>query len=113
MGASYLQIFTRIVSPMCKPIYAAIAFLTAATHWNSWFDVMLYNRVYQEEYTLSYRILQSMSFQSMSSVLYKDYTYRATVTVISMLPILVFGIMMQKYYIGGMEKIITNSVKKD
>lgn len=110
-GASYLQIFTRIVSPMCKPVYAAIAFLTAATHWNSWFDVMLYNRYNKEEYTLSYRIFQSTLDYHGS--LYENYTYRATVTVIYMLPILVFGIMMQRYYIGGMENFIANSVKKD
>lgn len=112
-GASYLQIFTRIVSPMCKPIYAVIAFLTATAHWNSWFDVLIYNRAYPEKSTLIHTIFKYLASRDCATSAFEIYTYRITLTVIYMLPILVFGIMMQKYYIGGMEKIIANTVKKE
>lgn len=42
-GASELQIYFKVILPLCKPVIAAIAVMLAVGHWNSWFDVMLYN----------------------------------------------------------------------
>ena len=44
-GAGYWTIFTKIISPLCKPVYATVALFIAVWQWNSWFDAMLYNRM--------------------------------------------------------------------
>lgn len=41
-GAGLLQIFTRVVIPLGKPIFAVIAVYTIVGVWNSWFNAMLY-----------------------------------------------------------------------
>ena len=42
-GAKEVTIFFRVVAPLCIPVFAALAVMVAVGHWNSWFDVMLYN----------------------------------------------------------------------
>ena len=39
-GANDFTIFTRIISPLCKPVYATVALFVAVGQWNSWFDYM-------------------------------------------------------------------------
>lgn len=41
-GAGYMTIFFRIISPLCRPIYVAIAVFTAEYHWNEWLDCEIY-----------------------------------------------------------------------
>ena len=53
-GAGYITIFIKIISPLCKPVYATIALFVAVWQWNSWFDAMLYNRMKTEYTTLQY-----------------------------------------------------------
>ena len=43
-GAGYMTIFIKIISPLCKPVYATVALFVAVGQWNSWFDAMLYKR---------------------------------------------------------------------
>lgn len=42
-GAREVTIFFQVVAPLCVPVFAALAVMTAVGHWNSWFDCMLYN----------------------------------------------------------------------
>ena len=35
-GAGYFTIFTKIISPLCKPVYATVALFVAVGQWNSW-----------------------------------------------------------------------------
>ncbi len=42
-GAREITIFFRVVAPLCIPVFAALAVMVAVGHWNSWFDVMIYN----------------------------------------------------------------------
>lgn len=44
-GAGYMTIFIKIISPLCKPVYATVALFIAVGQWNSWFDAMLYNQI--------------------------------------------------------------------
>ena len=41
-GAGVLQVFTRIMIPLGKPIFAVVAVYTIVGVWNSWFGAMLY-----------------------------------------------------------------------
>ena len=60
-GAGYFTIFTKIISPLCKPVYATVALFVAVGQWNSWFDAMLYNRMNAGLTTLQYELMKLLS----------------------------------------------------
>lgn len=41
-GAGEYRIFAQIILPLSKPVLAAVALFTAVSHWNSYFDSMMY-----------------------------------------------------------------------
>ena len=41
-GANYLQILTRVMLPLSKPVLAVIALWAAVFHWNEWFHALLF-----------------------------------------------------------------------
>jgi putative aldouronate transport system permease protein len=42
-GAKEHRIYLNIVLPLCVPVFAALGVMVAVGHWNSWFDVLIYN----------------------------------------------------------------------
>ena len=42
-GAREITIYTKVALPLCLPVFAALGIMVAVGHWNSWFDVMVYN----------------------------------------------------------------------
>ncbi len=60
-GAGYMTIFAKIISPLCKPVYATVALFVAVGQWNSWFDAMLYNRMSDKYTTLQYELMKLLS----------------------------------------------------
>ena len=111
-GAGYFTIFTKIISPLCKPVYATVALFVAVWQWNSWFDAMLYNRMKTEYTTLQYelmKLLSSVMQQSGSADTAKyagdaitPVTIRAAATVVTMLPIICLYPFLQKYFVTGL-----------
>ncbi|MBO5070897.1 MAG: carbohydrate ABC transporter permease [Roseburia sp.] len=112
-GAGYMTIFTRIVSPLCKPVYATVALFVAVYQWNSWFDAMLYNRMNSKYTTLQYELMkllssvmqQSGSATSISTVNVATVTptsVRAAATVVTMLPIICLYPFLQRYFVTGL-----------
>lgn len=112
-GAGYMMIFTRIISPLCKPVYATVALFVAVYQWNSWFDAMLYNRMNSEYTTLQYELMkllssvmqQSGSATSISTVNAATVTptsVRAAATVVTMLPIICLYPFLQRYFVTGL-----------
>ena len=112
-GANDFIIFTRIISPLCKPVYATVALFVAVGHWNSWFDAMLYNRMNAEYTTLQYelmKLLSSVMQQSGSATTggntaaaaVTPVTVRAAATVVTMLPIILLYPFLQRYFVSGM-----------
>ena len=112
-GAGYATIFARIISPLCKPVYATIALFVAVYQWNSWFDAMLYNRMKSQNTTLQYELMklltsvtnQSGSAASMSTANAATVTpvsVRAAATVITMLPIIMLYPFLQNYFVTGL-----------
>lgn len=96
-GAGYTTIFLKIISPLCKPVYATVALFVAVGQWNSWFDAMLYNRMSSNLTTLQYelmKLLSSVTNQSASAEAMKNAagtvtptSVRAAATILTMLPI--------------------------
>lgn len=60
-GYGYFGIYTRVISPMCRPIYAAVGLFLASMHWNEWFDSMLYNRMEFKFTTMAYETMKLLS----------------------------------------------------
>ena len=112
-GAGYMTIFLRIISPLCKPVYATVALFVAVHQWNSWFDAMLYNRMKSEYTTLQYELMkllssvmqQSGSATSMNTTSVSTVTptsVRAAATVVTMLPIICLYPFLQRYFVAGL-----------
>lgn len=113
-GAGYMTIFAKIISPLCKPVYATVALFVAVGQWNSWFDAMLYNRMSSEYTTLQYelmKLLSSVTNQGASADTMKNATAAATVTptsvraaatILTMLPIVCLYPFLQRYFITGL-----------
>ncbi|MCX4325807.1 MAG: carbohydrate ABC transporter permease [Lachnospiraceae bacterium] len=111
-GAGYTTIFVKIISPLCKPVYATVALFVAVGQWNSWFDAMLYNRMSGEYTTLQYelmKLLSSVTNQGASAEAMKNAagavtptSVRAAATIVTMLPIICIYPFLQKYFVTGL-----------
>lgn len=111
-GAGYTVIFLKIISPLCKPVYATIALFVAVYQWNSWFDSMLYNRMSTKLTTLQYelmKLLSSVMQQSGSAEAAKNAaaavtpaSVRAAATIVTMLPIICLYPFLQRYFVTGL-----------
>ncbi len=111
-GAGYTTIFLKIISPLCKPVYATVALFVAVGQWNSWFDAMLYNRMSDNLTTLQYelmKLLSSVTNQSASVESMKNAggsvtptSVRAAATIITMLPIICIYPFLQRYFVTGL-----------
>lgn len=111
-GAGYWTIFSRIISPLCKPVYATVALFVAVGQWNSWFDAMLYNRLNSGLTTLQYELMKLMSsvtnqggsVEAMKNAVatVTPTTIRAAATIVTMLPIICIYPFLQKYFVTGL-----------
>lgn len=111
-GASELTIYFRVILPLCKPVIAAIAVMLAVTHWNSWFDVMLYNssgkwdtlQVYLRKILLESEQASRLLSEQKQFAFMKNLTtssIRAATTMIVTIPIVCIYPFFQKYFVGG------------
>ena len=110
-GAGYTTIFLKIISPLCKPVYATVALFVAVGQWNSWFDAMLYNRMSANLTTLQYelmKLLSSVTNQGNSVEAMKNAagsvtptSVRAAATILTMLPIICLYPFLQRFFVRG------------
>ena len=114
-GAGYMTIFIKIISPLCKPVYATVALFIAVGQWNSWFDAMLYNRMSDQYTTMQYelmKLLSSVTNQGATAETMQDAveaagavtptSIRAAATIITMLPIVCLYPFLQRYFVAGL-----------
>lgn len=111
-GAGYMTVFVKIISPLCKPVYATVALFVAVGQWNSWFDAMLYNRMSDKYTTLQYelmKLLASVMQQSGSADSARNSgnsitpaSIRAAATIATMLPIVCLYPFLQRYFVAGL-----------
>jgi putative aldouronate transport system permease protein len=112
-GANDLEVFFRIILPLCKPVLATVALFIAVGQWNSWFDTYLYARGAKWLSTLQYELMKVLdSAQSVSSAadIYSEglrsakrnpEAIKMAITVIATVPILVVYPFLQKYFVSG------------
>ena len=117
-GAGYMTVFAKIISPLCKPVYATIALFVAVYHWNAWFDAMLYNRMDPQYTTLQYELMKLLDNVSTAtsgqvsaqqaaqtggaSVTVTPMTVRAAATIATMAPIIALYPFLQRYFVTGL-----------
>ena len=114
-GAGYMTIFVKIISPLCKPVYATVVLFVAVGQWNSWFDAMIYNRMKTEYTTLQYELMKllssvmqqsgsasSASERGAAAAAITPLTIRAAATVVTMLPIICLYPFLQRYFVTGL-----------
>lgn len=112
-GAGHFTIFTKIISPLCLPVYATVALFVAVFQWNSWFDAMLYNRMKDEYTTLQYELMKLLSsvmqqggnannMNTAGGSRVTPTTVRAAATVVTMLPIICLYPFLQRYFVTGL-----------
>jgi putative aldouronate transport system permease protein len=111
-GCSEIVIFLRIILPVSKPVFAAVAVFIAVSHWNSWFDVVIFNgggqwdtlQVYLRKIMLQVQQLEKLMYEQNSLARYRSITpltMRAATTMLVTLPIVFVYPFLQKYFITG------------
>lgn len=94
-GASEMQILMRIMLPLAKPIISVLCIFSFMWRWNDylWPKLVINSKM---KYTLQ---LALANFSGEYSV---DWSSLLAMSVISMIPVLVVFLTLQKYIIGGM-----------
>ncbi|REE86547.1 putative aldouronate transport system permease protein [Paenibacillus taihuensis] len=109
-GAGHTRILMSLYLQLSMPIIATLVVFAAVTHWNSWFDGIIYMSN-QKSYPLqSYlqtilvdsntRVITRANAELMSRV--SDRTIKASQVFIAAIPILFVYPFMQKYFVSGM-----------
>jgi ABC-type glycerol-3-phosphate transport system permease component len=111
-GASDIKTLLNIVLPLSTPILAVLTlFYAVSTHWNSYFDAMMYLRsesLYNIQLVLRNAIANIAALLYMTGNLSQQEQSMATaeaskycIIVISILPVLIIYPFVQKYFIKG------------
>lgn len=115
-GANDLQIYFKIILPLCKPVQASIALFIAVSQWNSWFDTYLYAPFEETITTLQYelmKILQGAASSGSSAArgtaaqlqlakTVSPLSIRMAITVVTIVPIIIVYPFAQRYFVSGM-----------
>lgn len=119
-GANHWQVLFRIYIPISMPGIATILLFTVVSHWNAWFDGIIYmNR--PENYPLQsyiYVLINSIKVMTRKKITKEDLallktlsdkTLRTAQIFLAMIPVMMVYPFLQKYFIKG---IVLGSVKE-
>ena len=93
-GCNSWQIFTKLLLPMVKPAMATLAIFTFVGSWGEflWPSIVLTN---EKLFTLP------VGINNLQSAFSADYRLVAAGSIISIVPIVVFFLLLQRYFISG------------
>lgn len=119
-GAGEGKIFFRIITPLSKPVMAAVGLFVAVNHWNAWYDNMIYVKK-PELNTLSFLFVKMIQAQqamenfastvsdiSVSQSTVSTTTLSLATMMVAIVPIMLVYPFVQKYFTSG---IMIGSVK--
>jgi len=93
-GASDFKIYLKIILPLCKPILVTLALFTFIGAWNDFlWPLIVMTR--DEMYTLPVALANLMGEHA------QDMELMMAGSLLTILPIMVLFLVMQKYYIEG------------
>lgn len=113
-GATQLQIFTRIVLPISKPVLATIGLFLSFGYWNDWFQASLYinEKKYIGLQALLNNILKNIEYIAnnpelgVSLTQYKQSmpseSVRMAIAIVIVIPIACIYPFFQRYFISGL-----------
>lgn len=109
-GASFFQIFFKIIMPLSVPVFATIALFHGVYQWNDFFTAKLYitdKSLYPIQYYLYQLLTSSGATNSVRTGMYipKAFTTQSlqqATMIVTTLPIMVVYPFLQKYFISGM-----------
>lgn len=109
-GAGYSRILFQIYLPVSLPALATLTVFALVTHWNSWFDGMIYMsdaknypmQTYLQSIMVSTNTKLTTKAQAQLLRLISDRTLKAAQIVIATVPILMVYPSLQKYFVAGM-----------
>ncbi|CAM3404643.1 carbohydrate ABC transporter permease [Paenibacillus lupini] len=115
-GAGYWRVLWKIYVPLSMPAIATITLFTIVTHWNSWFDGLIYmNQPIHyplQSYLQTIIITTDPSLMSSNELLntgdVSDRTYKAAQVFLAAFPVLLVYPFLQKYFMKG---LVMGSVK--
>lgn len=115
-GASHFKTMIYIYLPVSLPAIATLALFSIVTHWNSWFDGLLYMNN-AKDYPLATflqtviisRDFSSMSMNPMEMQLLSQRTVKAAQIFIGALPVIIVYPFLQKFFVKG---LVLGSVKE-
>lgn len=105
-GANRLQILTRIIAPMSKPLITVIAIQSFQGAWNDYLTPLLYIISKPEKWTLA------LGVGRMTSSTYgTQWNLFMAADIMYMLPILVIFFICQNYFMEGLGSMNNSGVK--
>ncbi len=108
-GATNLQILTRIVLPLSKPVIATLSLFYAVGRWNSYADNIYYIRtdaLKMAQYKLSQMVssaaeAQTISLSEAAAVTSTPEVLQAAAIMVVTIPIICIYPFLQKYFVKG------------
>lgn len=94
-GAGFVRTFVTIMLPLAMPVTATVTLLTFLSTWNAFFLPLVFTFSRPELRTLSVGML---AFTSENST---DWSGMAAAATISLLPVVLLFIVLQRYFIEG------------
>ena len=118
-GATHLQTMVQVYVPLAKSCLATITLFSLVSHWNSWFDGMIYiNRGSQPLATYLYKCIAQTNLSVMQNTTdmetlqklmsISDQSTKCANVVLATVPILCVYPFLQKYFTRG---IMLGSIK--
>ena len=109
-GANPMQILFKVFVPVSKPSLACIFLFTFVSHWNSYFDGLLYinDTAKQPLQTYIYQLSVHIDFATMTSeqiielLKTSNESLNSAKVFVALLPILIIYPFIQKYFTKGM-----------
>ncbi|MBR7041593.1 MAG: carbohydrate ABC transporter permease [Clostridia bacterium] len=117
-GANDVKILFSIVIPLSKATLSTMVLFYAVSHWNSYFDAMMYIRnknMYPLQIHLRNLLVAGIASEELQSAgtgtsafVVSERTMRAATIIVSTLPILIVYPFVQRYFVTG---VMIGSVK--
>ncbi|MFD2611349.1 carbohydrate ABC transporter permease [Paenibacillus gansuensis] len=114
-GANDLQIYAKIILPLCVPVLATIGLFIGIGHWNAWYDSYIYT--YKPELKTLQAILVKILNQFQTGAMVSEAeqlanstkripvsgeSIRMAVTMVATIPIVLVYPFIQRYFVKGM-----------
>lgn len=116
-GAGYWKVLWSIMVPLSLPSIATVGLFTIVTHWNSWFDGLIYMKsqaqyplsTYLQTMVINQNLLENNQFDLNDLAEINDRTAKAAQIFLGVLPILLVYPFLQRFFLTG---LVLGSVKE-